>query len=108
MLETIVTAIVGSGGVMGIFFFVFRRWIEKTLNASEEKRKKLHEYQVKKNELSDKKSQCYGRLFFWIYRAITTGNHNGELEKAFDDLQEVEKEMDEFERRRLAELWNEE
>lgn len=108
VMEVLLTAILGSGGVVGIFFFIFRRWIEKTLDANEAKRAKAHEYQIKRDELEDKKDHCYGRLFFWMHKAIVTGEHNGDLEKAFENLQEVEKEIKEFERRRLAELWNEE
>lgn len=106
MAETIITAILGSGGVVSIFFFFFRRWIEKVLDEHEEKRKSMHEYQVKRDELEDKKSHCYGRMFFWLYKAIVTNQHNGDLERAFEELQKVEEEIKSFDRRKLAELRN--
>lgn len=107
-IETIIMAALGSGGVVGIFFLIFRYYIEKLLDARDEKRRKAHEYQVKKDELGAKKDHCTSRFLFWMHKAIVDGHHNGDLEEAFSKMQEAERECKEFERRRLAELYNEE
>lgn len=106
MWETIIAATLGSGGVVGLFFLFFRWWIEKALDEHEARRKAEHEYQIKRDELEAKKSHCYGRMFFWLHKAIVTGQHNGDLEKAFEELQEAEEEEKAFERRKLAEINN--
>ena len=108
VIDIVLPAVLGSGGVVGIFFLIFRWYIEKTLSSKEEMRKKFHEYQVKRDELLSKKEHCQGRFNFWVYKAIVSGEHNGDLKKAFDDYQAAEMEQKTFERHQLAELWNEE
>lgn len=44
-----------------------------------------------------------GRLFFFIHKAIVTGQHNGDLEAAWNDYQDVEKRKKAYEREIIAE-----
>lgn len=56
--------------------------------------------------IDDELQHANGRLFFWLYKAIITGNHNGDLEKAFERLQEVEQKKKDLDRRIIAEAEN--
>ncbi len=105
-LNTLIVAVLGSGGVMGIFFFILRYYIQKQLDKSEKKRQEFREEQIHQDELYDKLQHCYGRMFFWIHKAVVTGQHNGDLENAFQKLQEAEDEKKEFDRQRIAKMNN--
>lgn len=102
MIEVVITAVLGAGGVVGLFFYFFRRYIEKRLEAMEQRKEKRVKERQELLQLEDRLQHCYGRLFFWIHRAIVTGTHNGELQRAFEDLQSAEEEKKDFDRRILA------
>lgn len=103
-IQIIVTSILGSGGVVGFFFYLLRIWLDKKLDTQDIKRKKQTEYHIKRNELENKRSSCYGKLFFWMHKSITDTKYDNELNKAFSDLQKVEDDIKELEQHRLAEL----
>ena len=44
-----------------------------------------------------------GRLFFFVHKAIVTGQHNGDLEAAWEEYQEAEKKKKALDREILAE-----
>ena len=46
---------------------------------------------------------CQGRLMFWMHKAIITGDHNGDLEEAFEAYQRAEKARKDLDREILAE-----
>lgn len=43
-----------------------------------------------------------GRVLFWLHHAIVKGEHNGELEEAFENLQRAEEHKKEMDREVLA------
>lgn len=103
LAEVLLTAAIGSGGAMGIFFFIFRYYIEKRLKEREEREKEQIEQKMERIRVNDKLTHCYGRLFFWMYKAIVDNKHNGELKQSFEELQEAEEEKKELDRKILAE-----
>lgn len=102
-INIIIAAFLGSGGITGVFFYFLTRSIEKRLKSAEseaEKRKKIaHERAI----IDDKLFHAYGRLFFWLYKAVVTGTHNGDLEKAFLELQQIEAEKKDLDRNIIVE-----
>jgi alpha-beta hydrolase superfamily lysophospholipase len=93
ILVFLVGALLGGGGLTGLMFGLFRRYIDKKLAASESERDK----KIKRKQIDDKLCHAYGRMFFWVYKYIVTGSHNGDLDKAFKDLEDAEalkKELD--------------
>ena len=101
-LETLLVAMVGSGGVIGIMFKFAYRYLDKRLTQKEledQARQKEKEERLRSN---DKIQHRQGRCFFWIYKAIVDGRHNGDLEEAFKDLQDAENEKKEMDQRILA------
>ena len=81
--------IVGSGGGVGIGVYLIKRAIDKRLSRYE---KEAEEVAILKKELGDADSRlhhAYGRMFFWIYRAITSGKYSTELDKAFRELEDA-------------------
>ena len=90
-LETLMVAVIGSGGVVGIMFKIAYRYLDKRQKEKEERLR-----------INDKIQHRQGRCFFWIYKAIVDGHHNGDLESAFKDLQEAENEKKELDQRILA------
>ena len=90
ILSFIFALIVGSGGGVGIGVYLIKRAIDKRLSRYE---KEAEEVAILKKELGDADSRlhhAYGRMFFWIYRAITSGKYSTELDKAFRELEDAE------------------
>ncbi len=82
--------LIGSGGSVGLGVYLIRRAIEKKLSKYE---KEAQEVASLKKQLGDADSRlhhAYGRMFFWIYRAITSGKYSDELGKAFAELEDAE------------------
>ncbi len=98
ILSFIFALIIGSGGGVGIGVYLIKRAIDKRLSRYE---KEAEEVALLKKELGDADSRlhhAYGRMFFWIYRAITSGKYSTELEKAFRELEDAEGERKKVER----------
>lgn len=102
LIEVVLTAVMGSAGVLGLFFYFFRRYIENRLIKNEVKRTERIAERRELLQLEDNLQHCYGRMFFWLHKAIVTGTHNGDLEKAFCDLQQAEKAKKNFDRKIIA------
>ena len=102
LLTTIAAACLGSGGVVGIFFYFFRRYIERRLQKSEQAAEQRRLEKLKRLEIEDEIQHAQGRMFFWLYKAIVTGEHNGDLEEAFDSLQAAEEKQKQLDRKILA------
>lgn len=103
IIMTIVLAIFGGSGIVGILFMFIRRYIEKRLTAREAEDKKKKEQRLKRIKLEDEMMHCQGRLMFWMHKAIITGDHNGDLEEAFEAYQNAEKARKDLDREILAE-----
>lgn len=98
-----VGAIVGGSGITGLLFFFIRSYIEKKISEREADERRKRELKIKRMIIDDKLRHCEGRLFFWLHKAIVTGNHNGDLKKAFDEYQEAEIERKELDREIIVE-----
>jgi hypothetical protein len=90
---TIAIAVIGSGGVVGLFFYFIRRYIEKKLNTAEELKAQEKKERQERRKVTMKLQYANGRLLFWMHRAIVKGEHNGELEDAFSEYQKAEAEQ---------------
>ena len=101
-LETLLVAVVGSGGVVGIMFKVAYRYLDRWLTQKELEDQERQKEKEERLRINDKIQHRQGRCFFWIYKAIVDGRHNGDLERAFKDLQEAEDEKKEIDQRILA------
>ena len=110
----IFSAVIGGSGIVGLLFFFIRRYLEKKLIAREneekihkEKReaakKKAVEEKTRRVQLDDELQHCTGRLFFWLHKAVVDGKHNGELDAAWTNYQNAEKEKKDFDRQIIAE-----
>lgn len=103
VVSGIIGAIVGGSGITGMLFFFIRRYIEGKLGERDAEERKKIQQKMKRMIVDDKLQHCEGRLFFWLHKAIVTGTHNGDLERAFDDYQEAEKERKALDREIIAE-----
>lgn len=102
IVKTIVLAIIGGGGIVGLLFFFLRKYIEDRLEANEEKERKLRAIRVRRMQIEDELHHGYGRVIFWLVKAIITGEHNGELEKAFKQLEMAEQKKKDLDREIIA------
>ncbi len=103
VITAMVTALVGSGGAVGILFWYLQRYLDKRLKISDDERRSRLEKQISSLKIENKIRHAYGRMFFWLYKAITTGEHNGDLKKAFEELEAAEQEQKEYDYQVLAE-----
>ena len=97
MLETFCLSVLGSGGVAGIFFALIRHYIERRLMEVEAREQERIKYKIEQRKADEEITHATGRVLFWLHHAIVKGEHNGELEEAFENLQRAEehkKEMD--------------
>lgn len=92
----------GSGGLLGLFFFVIKRYLQKRLDERDEKEREKTQLRLERSQIERELWHALGRLLFWLYRAITTGTHNGELEKAFEDFQAAEEKSKALDMKILA------
>ncbi|MBE6608058.1 MAG: hypothetical protein E7633_05855 [Ruminococcaceae bacterium] len=98
ILSLIFALLIGSGGGVGICVYLIKRAIDSRLSKYE---KEAEEVAALKKELGDADSRlhhAYGRMFFWIYRAIVSGKYSSELEKAFRELEDAENARKKVER----------
>lgn len=103
VVSGIIGAIVGGSGITGLLFCFIRRYIENKLGEREAEDRRKRELKIKRMTVDDKLQHCEGRLFFWIHKAIVTGEHNGDLEKAFLDYQNAELERKALDREIVVE-----
>lgn len=96
------SGIIGGGGIAGLFFHFLKRYIERKLKKAEDDADSRLQTRIKRMTIDDELQHSYGRLFFWLYKAIITGKHNGELEKAFETLQTVEQKKKDLDRQIIA------
>jgi len=99
---TIIGAAVGGSGLVGLLFFFLRRYIEQKLTGAEAEDSRRRELRIQRTQIEDELHHAYGRVLFWVHRYIETNQHNGELQKAFETLQEVEARKKELDRQIIA------
>ncbi len=102
MLETFLWSVLGSGGVAGIFFALIRHYIEKRLKEVEAREAARLRYKIEQRKADEEITHATGRVLFWLHHAIVKGEHNGELEDAFENLQKAEAHKKEMDREILA------
>ncbi len=94
----IIGAVIGGSGFVGLAFFLLRHYIENKLTFAEDEAAKRKATRITRMKIEDELHHAYGRLLFWIYRAIVTSSHNGELDTAFQALEAVEEKKRAFDR----------
>ena len=96
MLETFCLSVLGSGGVAGIFFALIRHYIERRLMEVEAREQERIKYKIEQRKADEEITHATGRVLFWLHHAIVKGEHNGELEEAFENLQRAKKWTEKF------------
>lgn len=103
ILTIIITSLIGGGGIVGLVFYFVRKYLEQALDKREAEEAKRRENKVKRASYNDALQHAQGRLLFWLYQAIIKGEHNGELEQAFNDFQTAEQKIKDHDRKIVAE-----
>ena len=107
IVSSIVGGCLGGSGIAGLFFYFLKRYIEKKLQKVEDDADSRLRTRIARMKIDDELHHAYGRLFFWLYKAVITQKHNGELEKAFLTLQGVEEKKKDLDRQIIAQAENE-
>lgn len=98
ILRTVLAAVIGGSGVVGLLFYPMRVYIDKQI----ERRVLQNEFEIKRRQISSELDECYRQCFFWIQFYITTGEAGDNLEQAFQKLYTVEERKKALENEMLA------
>lgn len=102
-MAVVFTSVMGSGGLVGLGFWLLKKYIDAKMQKAEEEEKHRREMKARRMEIDDELHHCYGRLFFWINHHLTRGTPpNGELKDAFEHLQRAEAAKKQLDREILA------
>lgn len=98
ILRTVLAAVIGGSGVVGLLFYPMRVYIDKQI----ERRVLQNEFEIKRRQVNSELDECYRQCFFWIQFYITTGEAGENLEQAFQKLYTVEERKKAIESEILA------
>lgn len=98
ILQTVLAAVIGGSGVVGLLFYPMRVYIDKQI----ERRVLQNEFEIKRRQVNSELDECYRQCFFWIQFYITTGEAGDNLEQAFQKLYMVEERKKAIESEILA------
>lgn len=102
-IKTLAIAAFGSGGVAGLIFYFLKKWIENKLTAAAQEADRKQQIRQERMKIDDELQQSYGRMFFWLHYAVTKNTANGELERAFERLQNAEEKKKNLDRKSICE-----
>ena len=103
MLETFCLSVLGMRmGLPALFFALIRHYIERRLMEVEAREQERIKYKIEQRKADEEITHATGRVLFWLHHAIVKGEHNGELEEAFENLQRAEAHKKEMDREVLA------
>ena len=98
IVKTIIMAILGGSGLVGILFYFIRIYIDKQFQS----RILLNDYEIRRKQIRSELDECYRQCFFWIRFYITTGETGDNLEQAFQKLYVAEEKKKALENEILA------
>lgn len=98
ILRTVLAAVIGGSGVVGLLFYPMRVYIDKQI----ERRVLQNEFEIKRRQVNSELDECYRQCFFWIQFYITTGEAGENLEQAFQKLYTAEERKKALENEMLA------
>ena len=107
ILTVLVTAVLGSGGIVGVAFYFLRRWMENRLHAAESKADARRKQHIQLSVIEREMWQAVGRVLFWLVRAAHDSGHaNGELTKAQNKYDAADAKRKDLERQIVATFEN--
>lgn len=98
ILRTILAAVIGGSGLIGLLFYLIRVYIDKQI----ERHMLQNEFEIRRRQINSELDECYRQCFFWIQFYITTGEAGDNLEQAFQKLYVVEERKKALENELLA------
>lgn len=101
-IEIIVSILFGSCGLGGIFIYLIKRSIDKKLDKVDKEVCETAEVKRRKALAENMLLHAQGRVLFWMHRAIVTGQHNGDLQKAWEEYENAEQQNKDIQREIIA------
>lgn len=98
MLRTVLMAVIGGSGLIGLLFYLIRVYIDKQI----ERHMLQNEFEIRRRQINSELDECYRQCFFWIQFYITTGEAGDNLEQAFQKLYLAEERKKALENEMLA------
>lgn len=103
ILVTVLGSFFGGAGLVGLVVAYIRRFIDKKLETRDEINAKRRAQRTKRLNAEDALERANGRLLFYVYKAVSEVSKSKELEAAWAEYQDVERQMKAVEREILVE-----
>lgn len=103
VLASVICAFFGGAGLVGLVVAYIRRFIDKRLQTREEINARRRAQRMKRLTAEDALERANGRLLFYVYKAVSATAKSKELEDAWAEYQDVERQMKAVDREILVE-----
>lgn len=101
IIITIVGAVIGGSGIVGLLFSYVRRFIDKRLDEKESESAKNMKQKKERLKIENELNNATYKLLLNLYRVITTlhdEHHDGDLEAAWNEFQEARAAKERYDR----------
>lgn len=104
IVTTVISSIIGSSGLVGLFFWKLKKEFTRRLDEKEARAARREQRRIRQKQLETDLRRADGRVTFWLYKTVNDSSHNEDLEKAFEEYEQAEKALKDFENQVLAEV----
>lgn len=99
--QTAISTVVSCSFSLFVFYYL-RRYLDKKTGEEENTKKEREEQRIQRAIVEAERRRAAGRLFFWLYKAVTKPPPNGELEEAMNNYNRVEEKQKSLEQKIIA------
>lgn len=108
IVKLFATALLGSSGIIGLFFYYLKKYIDNAIKAAEDSRKARRAEQLQATIDNLEWQDKFSKWCYWVQKGINEFDiehnyWNGECRDAFEKLNDVEKHIKDHNNKIIAE-----